>query len=104
MQRSLERVDPYMPALATGCAATGFASYLMGASIDDLFAALIFLAIGIHTFSFIIPINKKILSVPLSGDDVPPTLALMRRWGFLHAFRSVAGLLALVLLASANSP
>ncbi len=102
MQRSLERVDPYMPGLATGSALAGFAAYVFGAPLNDLLAALLFVAIGIETFSLIIPINKRILAVKLDSDDIPPTLVLMQRWGFLHAFRSAAGTAALVLLASAH--
>ncbi len=102
MQRSLERVDPYMPGLATASAMTGAGAFFFGAPINDLIAAALFVAIGILTFSLIIPINKKILSTDLTGPDVSPTLALMGRWGLLHAFRSAAGTLALVLLASAS--
>ncbi len=102
MQQSLGRADPYMPILATIGAVTGLGAYFMGARIVDLFAALLFVAIGIHTFTFIIPINKRIKAFRPSDPDVSPILALMRRWGFLHAARSVAGTLALVLLATAN--
>lgn len=102
MQRSLNRADPYMPALATIGALTCFGAFLMGAPINNLFAALLFVGIGLHTFAFIIPINKQILGVEVSHHDIGPTLTLMQRWGFFHTFRSVAGLLALILLAAAG--
>lgn len=102
MQRSLGRADPYMPILATSGALAGLGAYFSGRSIADLIAALLFVFIGIHTFSFIIPINKKIVAFRTSDANVSPILAMMRRWGFLHAVRSVAGTLAFVLLASAT--
>ena len=100
MQKSLDRVDPYMPGLASGSAIMSFGAYITGAPINDLFAAMFFIAIGVETFTFIIPINKRIMSFEPTGGDLASTLSLMRQWGTLHAFRSAAGTLALILLAS----
>ena len=104
MQRSLGRADPYMPILASCGAITCFGSFYMGASNHDLWAAILFVLVGIFTFAFIIPINKKIQACRLTDGDFATTLSLMRRWGFLHAFRSLAGTLALVLLAVPKLP
>ena len=102
MQRSLQRVDPYMPILATSSAAAGLVAYIFGAPINDLLAALLFIGIGVETFSLILPINKKILATNLDSDGVTPALNSMKRWGFLHAFRSGAGTIAFILLATAG--
>ena len=100
MQRSLERVDPYMPALATLAAAAGIGSFFTGGTFGDLVAAGLFFAIGIHTFALIIPINKQIMSISPIHGDVAAAHRLMKRWGFLHAFRSMAGTSALILFAT----
>ncbi len=101
MQRSLGRADPYMPTLAALSAATSLAGYFVLHRPLDLAAALLFMLVGVVTFTFIIPMNKKILATRLVERDVPPALTLMRRWSKFHALRSLTGLTAFLLLVIA---
>ena len=100
MQRVLERADPYMPGLALAGFAAGLASYLLGGPALDLAAALLLLAIVPFTILLLVPINKRILAYRPSAGGAIEIVALMKRWTPRHAIRSVAGVLAFLLLAT----
>jgi uncharacterized membrane protein len=52
---------------------------------------------AIPTLLVILPTNKRLLGPSLETSSAEAA-ALLRRWGQLHAFRTIAGLAAFVLL------
>jgi hypothetical protein len=79
-------------ALVGALAATS--AWLAGAPVGWLGAGLLLGAVVPYTFAAIMPTNHRLLDRGLPPDG-PEARQLLRRWGFLHAPRSVASLLAL---------
>lgn len=74
----------------------GIAVWLMSGNIGWLIAAILIGLVVPFTLIGIMPTNKSLL---LSERDLgsPETLALLRRWGRLHAVRTALSLVATVL-------
>jgi uncharacterized membrane protein len=62
-----------------------------------LVGGLLLGAVVPFTLLVILPTNHRLLE-PALDPDSPEALVLLRRWGHLHAVRTVAGLLAFLLL------
>jgi uncharacterized membrane protein len=75
---------------------TGLGSWLLGASVGWVVAALLIGAVVPFTFVAIMPTNK---ALGASGRDLASaeTRALLSRWAKLHAVRTVLSLAATVL-------
>ncbi|HEV8719203.1 MAG TPA: DUF1772 domain-containing protein [Candidatus Binatia bacterium] len=75
----------------------GLFAWLLGAGVSWLIAAVLIGAVVPFTFIGIMPTNHEILA---PGRDVgsAETLALLKKWGRLHAVRSVLGLCATLML------
>ncbi|WP_374944156.1 DUF1772 domain-containing protein [Sphingomonas sp.] len=102
MQRSLRHADPYMPLLAVVGAGMAIWSYLVGAGLMDLLAALLLVAVVPFTWALILPVNRRIHAFKPGDANVTEVAGHLRRWGRFHAFRSVSGTLALMLLAGSS--
>lgn len=82
-----------------GCV-SAIAAWFLGAGISWLVGGTLLGFVVPFTFLVIMPINKELLSYALDKNS-PNTLGLLKRWGQLHAVRSGASFLALlVFLAS----
>ena len=88
---SYRRATVMQATLAILGALTGAATWFQGESIAWLWGALMILAVVPFTLIVIRPTNERLLA---PGRDVTSTetLDLLRRWGQLHAVRSVLGL------------
>jgi hypothetical protein len=75
----------------------GLFAWLLGAGVNWLIAAVLIGAVVPFTFIGIMPTNHELLA---PGRDVgsAETLALLKKWGRLHAVRSVLGLCATLLM------
>lgn len=80
-----------------GCLAA-VATWLMGGSPMWLVGGLLLGAVIPLTLIVIFPVNRQLLSPDLDPDS-PGVLALLERWGRLHAGRSVLSLAAFVIFA-----
>jgi hypothetical protein len=81
---------------AVGCLA-GVGDWARGHGALPLAAGLLMAAAIAFTLVVILPTNKRLLDPALDpGSAEAP--ALLARWGRLHAIRTVAGLVALLLL------
>jgi Domain of unknown function (DUF1772) len=98
MQSVLKRADPFMPALAIGGLIAGVAAWYLDGNLLGLIGGILTgLNIGL-TLVAILPVNNKLLAY--DGGVSPSDLKReMRRWGYLHAVRSVAALTAFLLIA-----
>jgi hypothetical protein len=75
-------------------------AWLAGAGLTWLVAGLLLGAVIPFTLIVIAPTNKRLEDEALdTSDDVAHTL--LTRWGYLHAVRSAASLLALLLMLGA---
>lgn len=97
---SYRRAAVMQAALALTAAASGLGAWLMGATVAWLIGALLIFAVVPFTLIVIAPTNHKLLdpAVDRTSDKVA---TLLRRWGKLHAVRSILGLASsIVFLAS----
>lgn len=86
--------------LALVATAAGVAAWLIGAPLPWLFGALLIFAVVPFTLLAIRPVNNQLLDpeLDLTSDVVH---CLLRRWGRLHAVRSILALASsIVFLAS----
>lgn len=72
-------------------------AWALGRGVPVLVAGLLFGAVVPFTLLVIFPTNKQLLE-PTLDDASPKAAALLIRWNRLHAVRSGAGLVALVIL------
>lgn len=93
---SYQRAVPMQASLAIASFLAGASVWLMGGSVLWLAAALLIGAVVPVTFLVIMPTNKQLLT---SGRDLDSdeTRHLLKRWGSLHAIRSVLSLAASLL-------
>ena len=76
---------------------TGVSAWLLGGATVWLIAALFIGAVVPITFVVIMPTNRRLLAA--QGDrEVPETRRLLERWGRLHALRSLAAMIAALLM------
>lgn len=102
MQRSLRAADPYMPLLALSGAGAAVWSFLVGGGAVELAAAILLAAVVPLTWVLIMPINSRIHAYRPGHTNADEVTGHMRRWGRLHALRSVCGTLALAVLAGGS--
>jgi len=93
---SYKRATFFQGGLAVLSFVTGFASWLLGAGIAWLFAALLIGLVVPFTFIIIMPTNHKLLA-PGRDTNSSETRALLVKWGNLHAVRSALSFAASVL-------
>ena len=70
--------------------------WVRGGSVAWLAGAVMFLSIVPYTLLVILPTNKQLLDASLDRSS-NRARALLVRWGYLHAVRTVVGLAAFVL-------
>jgi hypothetical protein len=97
---SYRRAATMQASLALLGSLTGVVSWLEGAGLLSLAAAIALFSVVPFTLVVIYPTNKQLLSRELdpSGSEAQ---RLLVRWGRLHWVRSVLGLLAFILLLQA---
>ena len=99
MQATLKFADPLMPILVLiGSASMLVTYYFHNRAWHILAAALLLFLIIPVSFILIIPVNKKMLALSGAAHDHPAIRSLMRRWGRLHAVRSILGCAALIVI------
>jgi hypothetical protein len=97
------RAAPMQAGLAGVGAAAGVAAWGSGAGAAWLVGALLLIAVVPVTLVWIRPVNDRLLA-PDFAPDATDSEALLRRWGVLHAVRTLlSGLAFLVLLAARAS-
>ena len=79
----------------------GFSAWWRGAGLLWLAGALLLFAVVPFTLLRMMPVNKELLALDRDAD-APETEALLRRWGPLHAVRTLLGGLAFALLLAAR--
>ena len=78
-------------AIVGGLAAAG--AWLAGAGSGWLLAGLLLGALVPFTLVVILPTNRRLLDLALE-PDTPEAVRLLRRWGLLHAVRTLLSLVA----------
>lgn len=74
------------------------AAWAQGAGVGWLAGGLLLGAMVPFTFTAIMPINRRLLD-PAFDTGSSEAIALLRRWGRLHAVRTAAGVVAFLLFA-----
>jgi uncharacterized membrane protein len=72
-------------------------AYAAGRGLPVLAGGLVLGSVVPFTLIVILPTNRRLLE-PGRGPDSPETAELLRRWGRLHAVRTLAGLVAFAIL------
>lgn len=102
MQGVLKRADPFMPALAIGGLIFGVAAWYLDGNLFGLIGGILTGLNIVLTLVAILPVNRKLLAYD-SGVSPSDLKLQMRRWGRLHAVRTVAALSAFILIAFGTS-
>jgi hypothetical protein len=76
----------------------GLGAYVQHRSLLVLAAAIVLILAVPFTLVVIFPTNKRLLD-PALDQSSSEAAALLRRWGYLHAVRTVLGCVSFVLLA-----
>lgn len=82
---------------AIACLA-GVAAWARGHGVLPLVAGLLMAAVIAFTLIVILPTNKRLLDPTLDPGSSAEAAALLARWGRLHAVRTVASVVAFLLL------
>ncbi len=85
--------------LAAGGVLAAIGAYMAGRGTSVLVAAIVLATVVPWTLIVIMPTNKELLN-PARVATTPDTDVLLRKWGRLHVIRTVASLLAVVILAA----
>lgn len=72
---------------------------MSGRGTSVLVAGIVLATVVPWTLIIIMPTNRQLLD-PARVSTTPDTDVLLKKWGRLHAIRTVASLLALVILAA----
>lgn len=90
------RAAPTMIVLALIGAVAGFVAWAAGGSVFWLIGGALLAAMLPLTAIFIVPTNRKLMTVSAleSSDEAA---ALLARWGWLHAARTILGLVPFLL-------
>jgi hypothetical protein len=73
-------------------------AYMYGRGTSVLVAGIVLATVVPWTLIIIMPTNRQLLD-PARVSSTPDTDLLLKKWGRLHTIRTVASLLALVILA-----
>lgn len=84
-------------AIAGGAAAIG--AYFLGRGVSTLVAGIVLATVIPWTLIVIMPVTLQLLDETRT-PETPDTDVLLKKWGSLHNVRTVAGILALIILAS----
>jgi len=74
-------------------------AYMAGRGTSVLIAGIVLATVVPWTLIIIMPTNRELLN-PARVATTPDTDVLLRKWGRLHAIRTVASLLAVTILAA----
>lgn len=85
--------------LAVGGVVGAIAAYYLSRGISTLVAGIVLATVVPFTLIVIMPINRQLLD-ETRHSETPDTDVLLEKWGRLHNVRTVAGMLALVILAA----
>jgi hypothetical protein len=85
--------------LAIAGAAAAIGAYFLGRGISTLVAGIVLGTVVPFTLIIVMPINRQLLDETRTAQT-PDTDVLLKKWGRLHNVRTIAGLLALVILAA----
>jgi len=84
--------------LAIGGVLSAIGAYMSGRGTSVLVAGVVLATVVPWTLIIIMPTNRQLLD-PSRVSSTPDTDLLLKKWGRLHTIRTVASLLALVILA-----
>jgi hypothetical protein len=96
------RAAPLQAGLAGIGAAAGVAAWGWGAGASWLVGALLLIAVVPMTLVWIRPVNDRLLAPDFDPDATDAEL-LLRRWGALHAVRTLLSGVAFVVLLAARA-
>jgi hypothetical protein len=85
--------------LSIAGAAGAIGAYFLGRGISTLVAGILLAIVIPYTLLVVRPINQQLLDETRTAQT-PDTDVLLEKWGRLHNVRTIASLLALVILAS----
>jgi hypothetical protein len=96
---SYKRAAVMQATLAAAGAVAAIGAYFLGRGVSTLVAGIVLATVIPFTLIVIMPINRQLLDESRTArtDD---TEVLLEKWGKLHNVRTIAGLLALVILAA----
>jgi anthrone oxygenase-like protein len=84
--------------LAVGGVVGALGAYYLGRGVSTLVAGIVLATVVPFTLIVIMPINRQLLD-ETRHSQTPDTDVLLEKWGRLHNVRTVASMLALVILA-----
>jgi len=90
---SYARATVMQVSLVVAGAGAGAARWALGGAVAWLLGAVSLAAVVPFTLLIVLPTNHRLLDATLDAAS-PDTVMLLRRWGWLHALRSVLGLIA----------
>jgi hypothetical protein len=95
---SYKRAAVMQVILAVVGVGSAVSAYMYGRGTSVLVAGIVLATVVPWTLIIIMPTNRQLLD-PARASSTPDTDLLLRKWGRLHTIRTVASLLALVILA-----
>jgi hypothetical protein len=96
---SFRRAAVMQASLAGAGAAAAIGAYFLGRGISTLVAGIVLATVVPFTLIVVMPVNLQLLDETRTAQT-PDTDVLLKKWGRLHNVRTIAGLLALVILAA----
>lgn len=85
--------------LAIGGAVAAVGAYFLGRGISTLVAGIVLATVVPFTLIVVMPVNRQLLDETRTAQTLD-TDVLLKKWGRLHNVRTIASLLALVILAA----
>lgn len=95
---SYKRAAVLQVILAVVGVGSAVSAYMYGRGTSVLVAGIVLATVVPWTLIIIMPTNRQLLD-PARVSSTPDTDLLLKKWGRLHTIRTVASLLALVILA-----
>jgi hypothetical protein len=96
---SYKRAAVMQVILALGGAVAAIAAFYFGNGVSSLVAGIVLATAIPWTLIVIMPITRQLMDETRTSET-PDTDVLLKKWGRLHNVRTVAGLLALAILAA----
>jgi hypothetical protein len=96
---SYRRAAVMQATLAVAGAASAIGAYFLGRGISTLVAGIVLAIVVPFTLIVVMPINRQLLDETRTAQT-PDTDVLLKKWERLHNVRTIASLLALVILAA----
>jgi anthrone oxygenase-like protein len=85
--------------LAVAGAAAAIGAYFLGRGVSTLVAGIVLGTVVPFTLIVVMPVNRQLLDETRTAQTLD-TDVLLKKWARLHNIRTVAGLLALVIMAA----